>query len=224
MSDEQVNPVAGVDVSAEAIRAALEAGIPGCEVAVVENGSPSEQHSLLLGHEHAVEAAKFLREHAEFRMDFCSNVTGVDWPDKEVTEKVKVKKVVDSPEGPTEQEVVETQKTLVPGYLEVVYHLYSMEKNLGPVILRLRTGDREERNRVPSLTPVWRSAEFQEREAFDLYGIIFDGHPDLRRLLMWEGFEHYPMRKDYVPPEDDEQVVEDGCAPEANAAQGAAGQ
>ena len=47
-------------------------------------------------------------------------------------------------------------------------------------------------------------AEFQEREAFDLYGVVFEGHPDLRRILMWEGFTDYPMRKDYVPPPDDE--------------------
>ncbi len=55
---------------------------------------------------------------------------------------------------------------------------------------------------LPSLTPIWRGAEFQEREIYDLYGIIFDGHPDLRRILMWDGFKDYPMRKDYVEPDD----------------------
>jgi len=49
---------------------------------------------------------------------------------------------------------------------------------------------------------VYRGAEFQEREAYDLYGIVFDGHPDLRRILMWEGFQDFPMRKDYEPPDD----------------------
>src|SRR5205807_3458244 len=72
----------------------------------------------------------------------------------------------------------------------------------GPLILRLRTEDRALNNHLPSLTPVWRSCEFQEREAFDLYGIIFDGHPDLRRILMWEEFKDFPMRKDYVEPDD----------------------
>lgn len=211
----------GRDLSAEAVRAALVAAMEGCEVTVLENGSVSGQHSLVLGHAHAVEAARFLRDSAEFRLDFCSNVTGVDWPDREVTEKVKVTKTVDGPDGPVEQQVEETRKTVVPGYLEAVYHLFSMEKKHGPVILRLRTADRADGNHVPSLTPVWRSAEFQEREAFDLYGIVFDGHPDLRRILMWEGFADYPMRKDYVPPAEDDPVLEDGCA--TGTEQGAAG-
>jgi NADH-quinone oxidoreductase subunit C len=72
----------------------------------------------------------------------------------------------------------------------------------GPVILRLRTENRGDKNHLPSLTSVWRGAEFQEREAFDLYGIIFEGHPDLRRILMWDGFKDFPMRKDYVDPDD----------------------
>ncbi len=86
--------------------------------------------------------------------------------------------------------------------LEVVYHLFSVEKRHGPLTLKCRTGDRGEDVHVPSVTPVWRSAEYQEREAFDLYGVIFDGHPDLRRILMWDGFEDHPMRKDYAPPDD----------------------
>jgi NADH-quinone oxidoreductase subunit C len=220
MSAAEAGAVA-VDVSAEAVRAALMAAIPGCDVTVVQNESPSGQHSLVLDHAHAVEAAMFLRDNWELRLDFCSNVTGVDWPDKEMTEKVKVKKVVEGPEGPAEQEVEETRKTLVPGYLEAVYHLFSIEKKHGPVILRLRTRDRADGNHVPSLTPVWRSAEFQEREAFDLFGIVFDGHPDLRRILMWDEFVDYPMRKDYVPPAEDEPVMDDGCLPGAE--QGAAG-
>jgi NADH-quinone oxidoreductase subunit C len=57
---------------------------------------------------------------------------------------------------------------------------------------------------VTSLTPVWRSCEFQEREVFDLFGIHFTGHPDLRRILMWDEFVDHPMRKDYVPPSDHE--------------------
>lgn len=80
--------------------------------------------------------------------------------------------------------------------LEVVYHLCSMTKREGPLVLKVRT-DRE-KSKVPSVTPVWRGAEFQEREIFDLFGIEFETHPDLRRILLWDEFEHYPMRKDYA--------------------------
>ena len=89
-----------------------------------------------------------------------------------------------------------------PDSLEAVYHLYSVEKKHGPVILRMRTVNRTSQVELPSLTPIWRSAEFQEREIFDLYGIVFTGHPDLRRLLMWEGFKDHPMRREYREPDD----------------------
>ena len=106
---------------------------------------------------------------------------------------MKVKKVVDG----VEKEVEEGKRTKRPGYLEAVYHLYSMELKHGPVIIRLRTENRTDKTRLPSLTSVWRGAEFQEREIYDLYGIIFDGHPDLRRILMWEGYPYFPLRKDF---------------------------
>jgi NADH-quinone oxidoreductase subunit C len=195
--------------SPDEIKAQIEAGVPGASVTVIPNGSPSAQHSLLLDHAHARAVAEFLRDHAEWRLDYCTLMTGVDWPDTETSEKVKVRKLVKAADGTeSEQEVDEVRKTKVPGYLEAVYHLYSMEKKHGPVVLRMRTADREDGTHVPSLTPVWRGAEFQEREAFDLYGIVFDGHPDLRRILMWDGFKDYPMRKDYVPPADEIPVVE----------------
>jgi NADH-quinone oxidoreductase subunit C len=111
---------------------------------------------------------------------------------------VKVKKVIDG----GEREVDETTEEKIPGYLEAVYHLYSMTHKHGPVVIRMRTADRADGARLTSLTPVWRSAEFQEREIFDLYGVGFDGHPDLRRILMWDEFEDHPMRKDYVHPDD----------------------
>jgi NADH-quinone oxidoreductase subunit C len=66
----------------------------------------------------------------------------------------------------------------------------------------MSTGDRDANVHLPSLTPVWRSAELQEREIFDLFGVVFDGHPDLRRLLMWDEFQDHPMRRDYVDPDD----------------------
>ena len=87
-------------------------------------------------------------------------------------------------------------------HLEAVYHLFSIAKRQGPITLRMRTVDRDKDVVLPSLTPVWKSADFQEREAYDLFGIRFEGHPDLRRLLMWEEFVDHPMRKDYVAPDD----------------------
>jgi NADH-quinone oxidoreductase subunit C len=114
----------------------------------------------------------------------------------------QVTKTVDGVEQQAEETVEETRKRIEPGFLEVVYHLYSMEKKHGPVVLRMRTVNRTDQVELRSLTPIWRSAEFQEREVFDLYGVVFTGHPDLRRLLMWDGFKDFPMRRDYVEPDD----------------------
>ncbi len=133
--------------SLEQIKGRAEAAIPGAKIDIVPNPGPANQPSLLIDNEHVVAVARFLRTDPALFLDFCSNVTGVDWLDRVV------------------------KKTT-------------------------------ECARLPSLTPVWRSAEFQEREIFDLYGIHFDGHPDLRRILMWDEFEDHPMRKDYVQPDD----------------------
>ncbi len=89
-------------------------------------------------------------------------------------------------------------------YLESVYHLYSMAKKQGPVTLRIRVT--KNNPKVPSLVPVYRSAELQEREAYDTLGIIYEGHPDPRRLFMWEEFEGYPLRKDYA--QEDTETLE----------------
>jgi NADH-quinone oxidoreductase subunit D/NADH-quinone oxidoreductase subunit C/D len=82
--------------------------------------------------------------------------------------------------------------------LEVVYHAYSIEKGGGPVVFKVQV-DRDDPV-VPSLVPVWPGADFQEREAFDMVGVRFDGHPDLRRILTWDGFHGYPLRKDWKEP------------------------
>jgi len=133
------------------------------------------------------------REMAEWLLgegvDYCSNVTGVDYLEREVKGKMT-----------QEDGTVETITKTEPGRIDVVYHLYSMQNKTGPLVLKQRTtrGGAE----VASLMPVWRSCELQEREVFDLFGVNFTGHPDLRRLLMWDEFEGHPMRKDYVEPFD----------------------
>lgn len=190
----------------EEIKAAIEAAVPGAGVEIVSNPSVSAQHSLRLKPGCAVAVATFLRDDGDLSLDYLSNATGVDWPDKEVAEKVKVThtvtKTVDGREQQVEETVEETRKRVVPGCIEAVYHLYSVAKGHGPVVIRMKTANRRTQVELPSLTPVWRSAEFQEREIFDLFGIVFTGHPDLRRLLMWVEFKDHPMRRDYREPDD----------------------
>jgi NADH-quinone oxidoreductase subunit C len=190
----------------EEIKSAIEAAVSGAGVEIVPNPSMSGQHSLRLAPDSAIAVAKFLRDDPELALNYLSNVTGVDWPDKEIAEKVKVArivtKIVDGVEQEVEETAEETRKRVQPGCLEAVYHLYSIEKKHGPVVIRMRTTNRTDEVELPSLTGIWRSAEFQEREIFDLFGIVFKEHPDLRRLLMWEGFKDHPMRRDYVEPDD----------------------
>ncbi len=81
--------------------------------------------------------------------------------------------------------------------LQVVYHLCSIRGG-APITVKVDT-DREA-PRVPSVCSIWPAAEFQEREVFDLFGVQFDGHPDLRRILLWEGFAGHPLRKDWREP------------------------
>jgi len=83
---------------------------------------------------------------------------------------------------------------LAEGKMEVVYHA---RKTTGGSPLVFRVQVPRDQSTVPSLTSVYPGAEFQEREAYDLFGVHFTGHPDLRRILMWEGFKGYPMRKDW---------------------------
>jgi NADH-quinone oxidoreductase subunit C len=184
----------------EQIRDRVLARFPGAGVTIIPNPGAAAEHSLLLDHAQAREIAFFLREDPALKLDYCSNATGVDWPDKEIVETRKV--ATPDPAGGPAKVVEEKTKRFQPGCLEAVYHLYSMALKHGPVILRLRTANRTDQVTVPSLTPVWRSCDFQEREIFDLYGIVFAGHHDLRRILMWDEFKDHPMRKDYVAPDD----------------------
>jgi NADH-quinone oxidoreductase subunit C len=77
---------------------------------------------------------------------------------------------------------------------EMVYHLYSVAKNHR---LRIKARVPEEPCEIDTLCPVWPSANWMEREVWDLYGVRFTGHPDLRRLLLYEEFQGHPLRKDY---------------------------
>ena len=109
-----------------------------------------------------VEVMRFLRDHADLRFDYLSNLTGMHWPKKERP-------------------------------LEVVYHLFSIaRRHRLTVKIDLAEGEA-----APSVTSLWPTADWHEREAFDLFGIRFDGHPDLRRILMPDEWSGHPLRKEY---------------------------
>ena len=131
-----------------------------------------EGSALLVPSKDLLAVCRLLKDTERFRCDYVANLTAVDY-------------LPDAAGG--------------SGRMQVVYHLYSMAQKHGPVTLKV-TVPREQPT-VPSVTPLWRAAEFQEREVYDLYGVVFEGHPDLRRILMWEGFVGHPMRKDYIVEE-----------------------
>jgi NADH-quinone oxidoreductase subunit C len=82
-------------------------------------------------------------------------------------------------------------------HFEVVYHLTSLTHNhIG--VVKIRCGEGREEPSVPSAVPVWRGADLQEREVYDLMGIRFEGHPNLKRVMLWEGFPGHPHRKDFL--------------------------
>ena len=81
-------------------------------------------------------------------------------------------------------------------YFELVYHLLSLGHNHS-VTLKARTYTRESPS-APTVTDIWQGAELQEREIYDLMGIAFEGHPDMKRILLWEGFPGHPHRKDFT--------------------------
>ena len=112
---------------------------------------------------------------APYQLDYLANLTAVDYPP-------------DPAAGGT-------------GRIDMVYHLYSMAQKHGPVALRASLP--RATPVIDSLVPIYRGAEFQEREVYDLSGVRFDGHPDLRRILMWDEFVGHPMRRDYVPEDQD---------------------
>lgn len=89
-------------------------------------------------------------------------------------------------------------------HFEMVYHLTSLPKN-ARAVLKAKCGWGRTDPTVPSVTPVWRGAELQEREVWDLLGIRFEGHPNHKRIMLWEGFPGHPLRKDFAT--NDQSVV-----------------
>jgi NADH-quinone oxidoreductase subunit C len=118
--------------------------------------------------ERAVELLAHLRDDPELDFDVLVDLAAVDHQGR-----------ADGPRDPR---------------FEVVYHLYSIGRNHR---LRVKVGVPEDDCAVDSAVTVWPAADWMEREVFDLYGIDFRGHPDLRRILLYEAFEGHPLRKDY---------------------------
>ena len=128
-----------------------------------------EGTTLVIPREKLLDVCRWLKDAEPLACDYLADLTAVDYPPDTAGEA---------------------------GRLDVVYHLYSMSKKHGPVTLKVPLP--RATPVVASVTPIWRGAEFQEREAYDLFGVRFEGHPDLRRILLWDEFEGHPMRKDYV--------------------------
>ena len=83
-------------------------------------------------------------------------------------------------------------------HFELVYQMTSIERNASAVVKAKVYG--REAPTLPSVVSVWKGADLQEREIFDLLGVSFEGHPNLKRLLTWEGFNGHPLRRDYLEP------------------------
>ena len=150
--------------------AAIETSLPYQDVApgaVLAQETGLANESLLIAPDQLVALATHLRDNEGY--DLLSNLTAVDY-------------LGFSGRGADSR-------------FEVVYHLYSTSRGGGPKVLKVRLP--ESNPTVPSLMPVYAGANLQECEAYDLYGIHFSGHPNLRRLLLWEGFNGHPMRKDW---------------------------
>ena len=113
------------------------------------------------------EVCGFAKAEPGLEFDCLSNLSGVDYPKRNV--------------------------------IEIVYHLYSYKHRH---LFALKVGAPRDNPVVPTLAGVWSHADWQEREVFDLLGVTFEGHPDLRRILMPEDWPGHPLRKDFVEPEE----------------------
>ena len=144
-----------------------------------------------------LDVAAALRDEAEFSVEQLIDACGVDYPSYRPVEW-KTESATESgfSRGVERKPVIlDDSDTFDPRRFAVVYHLMSVRLNYR-LRLRVFAGDSNPPI-VPSVTPVWSSANWFEREAFDLFGILFEGHPDLRRIMTDYGFIGHPFRKDF---------------------------
>ena len=144
-----------------------------------------------------IEVARALRDEPEFHFEMLIDVCGVDyltygtveWTTESATESGFSRGVKFEPI------ILDEADTFDPERFVLVYHLLSLKNNIR-LRLRIYTGDTNPPI-VKSVVEIWNSANWFEREAFDLFGILFEGHPDLRRILTDYGFIGHPFRKDF---------------------------
>jgi len=137
-----------------------------------------------------LEAMRLLRDTPDLGFDFLSDVFGVD--NLDLNKPKKKPKKAEEGEGAEAEEPKE--KGPFPPRFEMVYLLLCLERNER---LQVKVRVSEDDMEVDSLTSMWKAATWPEREAFDMYGVRFKGHPNLKRLLMWDDFPAHPLRKDY---------------------------
>ncbi len=152
-----------------------------------------------------VKILKALKEAEGLQFDFLVDIVGVD--NSALYEKKKAKKK--KPKGDEEAEEKEpVEEGPPPPRFEVIYLLLALSTNER---LRVKIRVSEDDLEVDSITGLWRGANWPEREVYDMFGIRFKGHPNLKRLLMWEGFPAHPLRKDYPLEGQGEQRDFDDC-------------
>lgn len=149
------------------------------------------------------EACAFLRQDARLEFDQLMCLSGIDWDGYDETGKGKSAGIL----GYSDDGQPETGDRTATGDLGVAYHLFSHALK-HKFTLRLRVP--RDQAVVPTVSAVWATASWHEREAWDLLGIRFAGHPDLRRMLLEESWVGHPLRKDYVMPARWEEVPMDG--------------
>lgn len=140
------------------------------------------------------EAARLLRDDPALDFDYLMCLSGIDWDGYDVEGKGKSVKIL----GYDVDGAPETSDRIADGDLGVAYHLYS-HAHRHKFALQVRAP--RDPGEVPSVAAVWPTAAWHEREAWDLVGVRFAGHPDHRRILLDDDWEGHPLRKDYVMPD-----------------------
>ncbi|MEM7764694.1 MAG: NADH-quinone oxidoreductase subunit C [Pseudomonadota bacterium] len=162
----------------------------------VETDPRTREVTIIVPREQLIESAEVLRDDETFAFSTLIDLCGVDYL-THGQDEWKTNSATDSgfSRGVQREVIIDDADTFAPQRFASVIHLLSLTHNWR---LRVRTYTSQENPpRVPSLINVWRSADWYEREAFDLFGIIYEGHPDLRRILTDYGFIGHPFRKDF---------------------------